>query len=81
MQPVPVVLRVVRVRKARELERSACEHEAVITRDPLLARVDDAHTKQLTVILIRERQELRHGQGGCLVRGDSGCDQVHKKAH
>ena len=64
MQPAPVVVWVVGVREARELERSACERKAMITRDPHLAGVDDAHTKQLAVILVRERQELRHGTAG-----------------
>ena len=64
MQPVPAVLRVLGVRKARELEGATCKREAVVTRDPLLARVDDAHTKQLAVILVRKRQELRHGTAG-----------------
>src|SRR5215218_7779885 len=64
MKPAPVILRVVRVRKARERERLAREREAVITRDALLARVEDAHAKQLAVILVREGQELRHGTAG-----------------
>ena len=61
MKPAPVVLRVVRVRKARERKWLAREREAGITRDALLARVEDAHPKQLAVVLIREGQELRHG--------------------
>jgi hypothetical protein len=61
MQPAPVIVWMVRVRKARKLERSASNGEAVIARDAPLARVEDVHAKQLAVILIREGQELRHG--------------------
>jgi len=50
------------VRKARKLEQPASNGEAVIVRDPLLACVDDVHAKQLAVIHIHERQEVRHGR-------------------
>ena len=58
MQPAPIIVWMVRVGKARKLERAASHAEAVIARDPLLARVEDVHAKQLAVILIREGQEL-----------------------
>ena len=38
--------------------------EAVTTGNPHLARVQDAHAKQLAVVVVRERQELRHGRAG-----------------
>ena len=60
MQLAPVIVWMVRVRKARELERPASNGEAVIARDPHLARVEDAHAKQLAVILVREGQVVRH---------------------
>ena len=62
MQPAPVIVWLIWVRKARKLERPASNGEAVIVRNPHLARVDDVHAKQLAVIHIRERQEVRHGR-------------------
>ena len=64
MQPAPIIVRMVQVGKARELERAARPAEAVIARHPHLAGVEDAHAKQLAIVLVRERQELRHGHGG-----------------
>src|SRR3954464_8105205 len=45
-------------RQSTELERAARQAEAVIARDPLLAGVEDAHAKQLAIVLVRERQEV-----------------------
>ena len=64
MQPAPVIVWMVRVRKARKLERPASNGEAVIARDPHLARVDDTHAEQFAVVLVRERQELQRGAAG-----------------
>src|SRR4051795_9796068 len=52
MQPAPIIVRMVRVGKARELERAARQAEAVIARDPLLAGVEEAHAKQLAIVLV-----------------------------
>jgi hypothetical protein len=64
MQPTPVVVRIVGISEARELERDIPNPMAMIAGDPHLAGVEDAHTKQLAVILVRKRQELRHGTAG-----------------
>ena len=52
MQPAPVIVWMVRVRKAWKLEWPASNGEAVIARDPLLAGVEDAHAKQLAIVLV-----------------------------
>src|SRR3954462_8793133 len=79
MQPASIIVRMIRVGKARELERVAHETETVIARDPHRAGVEDAHAKQLAIVLVRERQELRHGRGGYSVSDDSGGDQAHEQ--
>ena len=81
MKPAPIIVRMIRVGKARELERAARQAEAVIARDPHLAGVEEAHAKQLAIVLVRERQELRHGRGGYSVSDDSGGDQAHEQGH
>src|SRR5215203_891831 len=59
MQPAPVVLGVVRVCETRKPEGSTRARAAVIAGSPDLTGVDDAHTEQLAVVLVRKRQELR----------------------
>ena len=80
VEPAPIVLWVVQVGKAREVEVSSGQREAAIARNALLAGVKDAHPKQLAVIRVREGQELRHARFGS-VRGDSGADQTDQQAH
>lgn len=77
VRPAPIVLWAVRVRKAGELEVSACQREAVITSNPLLAGVEDAHPEQRAVIRVRERQVVRHGRDRWSVRSDSRADQAN----
>ena len=61
VDPAQIVLRVVGVREAGELQFSASEPKPVVARDPLLARVVDADAEQLAVVRFAEVELIGHG--------------------
>src|SRR4051812_31328402 len=64
VDPAQIVLRVVGVREAGELQFSASEPKPVVARDPLLARVVDADAEQLAVVGLAEIEIVAHGISG-----------------
>ena len=61
VDPAQIVLRVVRVREAGELQFPAGEPEPMVAGDPLFARVVDADAEQLAVVRFAEVELIGHG--------------------
>ena len=63
VDPAQIVLRVIRVGEAGELQFPAGESEPMVARDPLLARVVDANAEQLAVVGFVQFEIVTHFRG------------------
>src|SRR4051812_49984203 len=64
VDPAQIVLRVIRVSEARELQLPAGERPVMVARDPLLARPEQADAEQLAVVGVGQVEIVAHEING-----------------